>query len=168
MSDRIAEIRARLNVATPGPWEATLRTVAGQPHGDWSVQQEGDPLKWVADTGYDSVHSSRADAEFIAHARADVEWLLTALSGDTERLDWLEKHAMRDRPEGVADIRIEHYEGGVLFNQPESGFYMRRWGDVEYDDEGQPDYGRRFYEARRYASLREAIDAAMAARAVEE
>jgi hypothetical protein len=69
MSDRIAEIRARLDKATPGPWM----------HG---VQQG---FHWV-DTRLDrrvvtiaDDVLTDADAELITHAPGDIRWLLDAV-----------------------------------------------------------------------------------------
>ena len=64
MPDRLQEIRARLDAATPGPWENEFGVVAdanGNRHyipneyGDWD---------------------NPADPDFIAHAPADIAWLL--------------------------------------------------------------------------------------------
>ncbi len=69
MTDRLAEIRARLDAVTPGPWRAL----------DWSdpplatvVQQRGSGVHWprIASCGF------APDADLIAHAPADIAWLL--------------------------------------------------------------------------------------------
>ena len=61
---RIAEIRARVEAATPGPW--TTKTL----------------------------HTTLADADFIAHSRADVPYLLDLVASLTA-----ERDALRDRYE---------------------------------------------------------------------
>lgn len=59
----LAEVRARMDAATPGPWTA---------HDDGLVWPErmGDPV---------SGSTEMADAEFIAHAREDLPRLLAVL-----------------------------------------------------------------------------------------
>ena len=67
---RLAEIRARAEAATEGPWTA---------------EYSGEQGNCVLPPGYQSTReavavtrllSAQADAEFIAHARTDVPWLL--------------------------------------------------------------------------------------------
>lgn len=58
MSDRLQEIRARLDAATPGPWEKTSPNV---------VVAAGDVVAGVPLTN---------NADLIAHAPADLAWLL--------------------------------------------------------------------------------------------
>lgn len=67
MTDRLAEIRARLNAATPGPWEWR----------EWSCGDEAitgpDNTGFVVNVDEATPH---ADADLIAHAPADIAWLL--------------------------------------------------------------------------------------------
>ena len=67
MSDRLQEIRARLDAATPGPWERWndgMRIWSrARPDAQFGVD--------VAD-----VYASHATADLIAHAPADIAWLL--------------------------------------------------------------------------------------------
>ncbi len=74
--DRLAEIQARLDAATPGPWvtkpgvslawsELVLAPVPG--HDGY--------MALVADTK-DSFFNNHDDADFIAHAPDDLAWLL--------------------------------------------------------------------------------------------
>ena len=66
MTDRLTEIRARLDAATPGPWVVTgqeILTVAVDGQTGWE--------SLVADVW----HRDR-DADLIAHAPADIAWLL--------------------------------------------------------------------------------------------
>lgn len=60
LADRLAEIQARADNATDGPWE---------PDGQDS---------WTP-AGRSDFHLSISDAEFIAHARTDVPALIAAL-----------------------------------------------------------------------------------------
>ena len=55
MSDRLQEIRARLDAATPGPWQVVCDTTSD--------------VVGVIDGDYDA-------ADFITHAPADIAWLL--------------------------------------------------------------------------------------------
>lgn len=82
--DQFAEIRARAEAATPGPWCTD----------DWEIYQgaEYQPglSEWIGETcrGKTTVEQDRADAAFIAAARTDVPVLLdhvTALEQQRER-----------------------------------------------------------------------------------
>lgn len=77
MSDRIDQIRERLDNATPGPWDHIESTYRDRP-----AHRIGNPdinvdvaLVW---RWGDSL--SLATAEFIAHAPDDVAWLLDKLA----------------------------------------------------------------------------------------
>lgn len=68
VSERLAEIQSRADAATPAPWLA----------------DDGDVYKRDADGGYIELIEygtfyDPADGEFAAHARADIEWLLSLL-----------------------------------------------------------------------------------------
>lgn len=116
-ADRIAEIAARVEAATPGPWVAhssdgcglshyaqdcpeglcSLYPVARALHNDVDVDiyaPEGDYRK--------RDHRVSDNADFIAHAREDVPWLLAALAGATETL----AQAERERQEIAAALGI--------------------------------------------------------------
>lgn len=71
MSDRVAEIRERLQAVTPGPWRSTV-----PPH-DPQVRAHGSGLPIQVAT----THNHR-DSEFLANSREDIEWLLA----ENERL----------------------------------------------------------------------------------
>jgi hypothetical protein len=74
----IDEIRAREIGASEGPWEAD----------GWEVY--GPARRWIAEThDPDNIGQCEQDAEFIAHARADVP----ALLADVERLAAFEAKA---------------------------------------------------------------------------
>lgn len=78
MSDRIAEIRTRLNAATPGPWSRDpVLVYLGDDRGDHRVRSYPG-LPTVA------VSEQAADADLIAHAPADIAWLL-------EQYEWMSK-----------------------------------------------------------------------------
>lgn len=72
-ADRRADIRARLDAATPGPWEARQNI-----HAEFTVHEVRRPGTFglVASPNYGRDDYGRADAELIAHAPADLAWLL--------------------------------------------------------------------------------------------
>ena len=78
--NRLDEIEARANAATEGPWEWE-----GEAKAEWELganslvpsRRPDDPVLYGY--GYDASGievKTPADAEFIAHARTDVPWLL--------------------------------------------------------------------------------------------
>lgn len=78
--EALAEIRARADAATEGPWMALVyRKPSAGDEGMYDVRAQPHPAmrgftKLVADA-----HEGKADAEFIAHAREDIPRLLDAL-----------------------------------------------------------------------------------------
>lgn len=65
MPDRLKEIRARLDAATPGPWDVD----------EWTTT--ADVFASGAKSEPTVAHRVRmSDADFIAHAPADIAWLL--------------------------------------------------------------------------------------------
>ena len=78
--NRLDEIEARANAATEGPWEWEGEAKAGWEIGANSLvpsRRPDDPVLYGY--GYDASGievKTPADAEFIAHARTDVPWLL--------------------------------------------------------------------------------------------
>lgn len=86
MDERLAEIEARVNAATDGPWRVRGRDERhGPPHvvaGTPSALRAtvADYKTNVAD------YTFQTDAEFIAHAREDIPWLLAQLASVREAL----------------------------------------------------------------------------------
>ena len=80
MSDRIAEIRARLDAATPGPWHK---------HDDepWVTNSATPPMRIIA-TG---LRGQPENADLIAHAPADIAWLLDEVERVTLERDIAKK-----------------------------------------------------------------------------
>lgn len=82
VTQRLAEIEARANAATTGPWRM---------YDGWGPSDDGyhrvlyigsdDDLARVVDTehGSEDVRIRKVDAEFIAHTREDVPWLIERL-----------------------------------------------------------------------------------------
>ena len=90
MTDRIQEIRARCDTATPGPWEV----VDGKSFG---VQSENKNI---------AMCFRPENEHFIAHAREDIPYLLAQLAErdkEIERLDaeleWLKQPAKEEHHE---------------------------------------------------------------------
>lgn len=76
--NRLDEIRKRLLATTPGVWEV----VEQDDDGDWIVS--GADSTYIAQTSYDGLsvttrETCRGDAEFIAHAKEDIAYLLQEL-----------------------------------------------------------------------------------------
>lgn len=74
MDAKLAEIKARCEAATPGPWYADGWALWDDDHGEFVELHDTDP-----------------DAQFIAHARSDIP----ALLAEAERLQSVEKSAKR-------------------------------------------------------------------------
>jgi len=62
-TDRLQEIRARLDAATPGPWII------------YEDEETGQLDPWD-DEGMHPILDSQSNADLIAHAPADIAWLL--------------------------------------------------------------------------------------------
>lgn len=87
---QLADIRARADAATPGPWCTDA----------WEIYQgtEYQPglSMWIGETcrGTTSPEQDRADATFVAHAREDVPALLAEIQRLTDRVAELERPAV--------------------------------------------------------------------------
>lgn len=90
---RLAEIRARVEAATPGPWTPMEY--------DHNPGDQGVPILGGGERGSMAAHltaytmtlsnvdQSEADAEFIAHARTDLPALLAAVEAFKEKCDYI-------------------------------------------------------------------------------
>lgn len=78
-TDRVELIAARAAIATPGPWDYGGRV---NKDGDWLYRKD-DKYNPIADFEFTDV----GDADFIAHAREDIPWLLDALAKAERDLD---------------------------------------------------------------------------------
>ena len=91
---RRAEIAARIRAATPGPWEAqTLPPTELHKHPAYWVNTEYTDAEGV--TTFETVADCpwrEADAQFIAHARQDVPWLLAYAESAAETGRYQQKH----------------------------------------------------------------------------
>lgn len=76
MSDRLSEIRARLDAATPGPWHlddmSELRDAKNRPLVRRYEGEGGEHAFWEQPSDPDS----DADGQVMAHAPDDIRWLL--------------------------------------------------------------------------------------------
>lgn len=91
---RLAEIEARANAATPGPWSPAPYSGA-DPHDRIVVGSNNDWLLNVGALVHEAISPKNpqeyADAEFIAHARTDVPALVAEVRRLREREAALEK-----------------------------------------------------------------------------
>jgi hypothetical protein len=88
-TDRTQEIEARVNAATEGPWA----TDGESDLDEWYA--EFFQVRWPNPDGLNGSEAAvltftKQDAEFIAHAREDVPWLLAERAGLLERVRSLE------------------------------------------------------------------------------
>ena len=85
--DRLAGIADRVSKATDGPWSA-----AADDDGDPIVLAAGGDLEHTVDFRFrgDGRLQGFADAEFIAHSRADIDWLLAEVERVTAERDELQ------------------------------------------------------------------------------
>jgi hypothetical protein len=91
--DRLAEIRARVDAATPARWWSEEEDVQHRTqHGEWC-----------------DFHTAniKADAAFIAHARDDVPWLLAEVERLSAHADVLWRAGL------AAHLRVERAEAQV-------------------------------------------------------
>lgn len=86
LQSRVAEIRARADAATPGPWHIEKR-------GEWHNGKLQPNAIICPDGRLFDLHLGQyscvrwADAELMAHARADIPWLLDLNARLTKRLE---------------------------------------------------------------------------------
>lgn len=100
--ERIAEIEARLNAATPGPW----RWGAGRSEvlcEDGIIAADGSAV--FVNCGRGSGEPSCDDADFIAHAPDDIRDLLAELQAARER-----EGKLREALEKIIEMNRQHAE----------------------------------------------------------
>lgn len=119
---RIADIKARCEKATEGPWGTGALTVHGA-GGDWlAVHSESATMPArrflvVAACGPASNESSGHDAAFIAHSRADVPYLVARVERLEAELrncaEWIERYEEWSRGDvpGLSDNGVIRFEG---------------------------------------------------------
>lgn len=76
----IAEITAREKAATPGPWRIDSKPDPPMSYVDIRREGVGWPIAHMAGRLRIDIPEVTADAEFIAHAREDVPWLLKRIA----------------------------------------------------------------------------------------
>lgn len=90
MTQRLAEIAARAEAATPGPWELVPALDGDGVHFKAGVDDsEGNAVIWVTELG-DEGCDREEDAAFIAASRQDIPYLLSALTAAAARIAGLE------------------------------------------------------------------------------
>ena len=81
MPDRLTEIRARLDAATPGPWRVIEPLSQNHRPPRRMLVADLEAAQQSSEIG--NVQMSWFDTRFIAHAPADIAWLLA----EVERLE---------------------------------------------------------------------------------
>lgn len=127
-TDRLAAIRARLEAATPAPWEPRQMSNddADDPNGYWWVWRgENGPYyngvaQCLIDDG-DVTQQEGSDADFIAHSRGDVPYLLDLVASLTAERDALGKALAwlvgKDWPDHDGDTETERAQEAVILRQ---------------------------------------------------
>lgn len=95
--NRLAEIKARSERATPGPWKADTGVrgdcVVWGPNGRFLLNAQAEPhwREYPGETRSVSFDVDARDVEFIAHNREDVPALVEALEGVLTAMDELDE-----------------------------------------------------------------------------
>lgn len=108
MSDRLTEIRARLDAATPGPWDTQGPCMSGDgTYGVFADDGAGEPTL--------ALRMSPPDADLVAHAPDDLAWLLAALESERRHSATLSKRVDRHLLENVRLLaEVERLHGGTV------------------------------------------------------
>lgn len=119
MTDRLDEIQARVEAATPGPWEVTQE--------GWSVISAACNICGTYHNH--SMHDggrtwdAQPDADFIAHSREDVPFLLAEVS----KLRAIIEEAATRAASGIEDCKVRmtahNPNGGFLASEPNVTLY---------------------------------------------
>lgn len=83
--ERIQQIRQRLNDATPGPW------MVSETNDDHAVIYVDGPADKSATVLFQADWGSINDAQFVANAPTDLQYLLDLTEKQAEENEWLEK-----------------------------------------------------------------------------
>ena len=120
--ERLAEIKARCEAATPGPWrfsEAHEWQEGDGPFDDWGadIQRDADGDDVVVGGAQDEQGGAvgvlrNEDAEFIAASREDVPWLLTEVERLERRVRYLE-HDRQILEKGLYEANVERLRAEV-------------------------------------------------------
>lgn len=141
-AERLAEIRARCEAATAGPWWHDWN-MGGSPNEVW-VSGDSWGLICTTDGG---VGDEDKDAEFIAHAREDIP----ALLAEVERLRG-ENEANAEAVEGWALLHKIHPDAAVICYHLWRDRASETWWSIVSSTGGRErDYGRLI------AALREVV-----------
>ena len=118
MTDRLAEIAARLAKITPGPWRISMS--------GYSVKSSTDAMPIVASNPWGATMSKDSqivpwldNAEFIAHAPQDIRDLLALVQSQAEQIARLEgeRDAAQHRLMKVTDYAVPMYQNLVAYSR---------------------------------------------------
>ena len=127
MTDREREIQARCEAATPGPWKVKLVTPRKAVRGGCNT------LKVVDQTTGQGVcvFATKADSEFIAHAREDVPYLQGVIDGLRAELEAMTKE--RDTLREQINRQEHEFEALITEREHERDAAQRRADDAVAD-----------------------------------
>lgn len=135
-TDRLADIKAREEIATPGPWEP--HTECGE---HFYAYLGGSYLRGVGTLNFGDGEDADADREFTLKARTDVPWLVEQLEQARRIAVELENQVARltstDPWQRATDGLNALVDSGVGFWIEPDGHISNPMGDehIEYDRE---------------------------------
>ena len=94
MIERLDEIRKRMVAATPGPWEAPLKDLGGVESFqavDFYFDHSFEAYPPLGFSGPLFVASDKENADFIAHSREDIQYLVEHIAPLLEKLTKAER-----------------------------------------------------------------------------
>jgi hypothetical protein len=163
MIERLEKIEARLKRATAGPWHA-MTCISEKWAGIGDRQTWNNVAGYIPqlqDYGIDAEKQFRRfeDAEFTAHAREDIPFLIAALRSTSARAEWREDaYGYPRRALYIGNA----YVGSILYQHPQAQYHPDQWrGWFMHDDEGgETGWFETDDEARRSVEMK--IDAPLA------
>ncbi|THV25986.1 hypothetical protein [Glycomyces paridis] len=124
-TDRLAEIRARLDAATPGPWQD-----AGDVSGIETAS--GERITIGDDSGYGCVYIDDGDRDLLANAPADLTYLLDVAEDCEARL--AAKQHLVDSLQGRLDTAEGQLDGWLLAPHHDTGGEYGLYHDCAVDE----------------------------------
>ena len=131
--DKLDEIRARCEAATPGPWAEKTNC---------HPQCNGEPWGWISGANGNITwggNAGRTDAAFIAHAREDIPYLLAEIKriqkhAENLRLDYVDLLARAEKAEKERDKANKCiYDAETYFNFGANKFAYRTIKQYTHD-----------------------------------
>lgn len=130
MSNDIQAIKARAEAATPGPWDwddvEDIPLANGMPGPKW-LEVGTEPGDFLI---CELSHKQKANAEFIAHARTDVPYLLTIIASQEAEIGKLRaaaSHQFSCHIDGCSNLVetvpmcLEHLKEQLALLHPQAG-----------------------------------------------